>query len=141
MSGSAEIEESERLMLDFSKLRKVAQAGEEVLPVVVQDAHSLEVLLIAYVNKEALRLSVSEKRAIFFSTSRQEIWRKGDTSGDILPLREIRVNCEQNSLLFLVEKAGEGACHTRDAEGRARSNCYYRRILDADTLEFLEMRR
>ncbi|MFZ5627502.1 MAG: phosphoribosyl-AMP cyclohydrolase [Spirochaetota bacterium] len=137
MADMGMVEESDRLMLDFGKLRKIAAGTAEVLPVVVQDATTLEVLLIAYVNAEALRLSVEEGRAIFYSTSRQEIWRKGDTSGDTLSLKEIRVNCEQNSLLFLVDKAGKGACHTRDAAGKTRSNCYYRRLRGKELLEFV----
>jgi phosphoribosyl-AMP cyclohydrolase len=131
------VEESDRLMLDFAKLRKIAAGSVDVLPVVVQDAHTLEVLLIAYVDAQALRLSIKEKRAVFYSTSRQQIWRKGETSGDKLLLKEIRVNCEQNSLLFLVEKTGGGACHTVDASGQHRSSCYYRRIKDEHLLEFV----
>lgn len=135
---ATDVEESDKLCLDFAKLRKIAQGPVDVLPVVVQDAASLEVLLIAYVNDEALKLSIREGRAIFYSTSRNEIWRKGDTSGDVLALKEIRVNCEQNSLLFLVDKAGHGACHTKNAAGKTRSNCYYRRLKDGALLEFLE---
>lgn len=128
MSASAEIEESTGLKLDFNKLAQVAATGEALLPVAVQDAHTLEMLLIAYVNAEALKLSIAEKRAVFFSTSRREIWRKGESSGDILKLKEIRVNCEQNSLLFLVTRTTGASCHTRDASGIARGSCYYRRL-------------
>ena len=137
MSDMAMVEESDRLMLDFGKLRKIAAGTADVLPVVVQDAKTLEVLLVAYVNDEALRLSIQEQRAVFYSTSRQEIWRKGETSGDTLSLGEIRVNCEQNSLLFMVDKAGSGSCHTRDASGKTRSNCYYRRLKSTELLEFI----
>lgn len=131
-----EVEESQRLQLDFEKLADVGRKGFSVLPVVVQDFQSLQVLLVAYVNREALRLSLEEKRAVFFSTSRGEIWRKGNTSGDFLDLVEIRVNCEQNSLLYLVRKTGDGSCHTRDAEGKTRGSCYYRRVNSTDQLEF-----
>lgn len=130
-----EIEESRKLLLDFKKLKSVAMGGEDVLPAVIQDAASKEVLLIAYVNAEALRLSLAEKRAVFYSTSRGQIWRKGETSGDELALREIRVNCEQNSLLFLVTRKG-GACHTKDASGNTRQSCYYRRVLNESDLDF-----
>lgn len=138
MPTANEIEESSRLQLDFGKLKQVCQTGIDVLPVVVQDARSAEVLLIAYVNREALRLSLEEKRAVFYSTSRGEIWRKGETSGDVLALKEVRVNCEQNSLLFLVEKTGRGSCHTKDAQGKSRSNCYYRKLLGNESLILLE---
>lgn len=137
MSTAHEIEESLTLKLDFGKLGDIGCKSFAVLPVVVQDATSLEVLLIAYVNAEALRLSLEEKRAVFFSTSRGEIWRKGETSGDGLDLAEVRVNCEQNSLLFLVYKRGVGSCHTKGADGKTRSNCYYRRVKPSDLLEFL----
>jgi phosphoribosyl-AMP cyclohydrolase len=137
MSASAEIEESSGLKLDFNKLAQVAATGEALLPVAVQDAETLEMLLIAYVNAEALRLSIAEKRAVFFSTSRREIWRKGESSGDTLKLAEIRVNCEQNSLLFLVTRTTGASCHTRDASGTARGSCYYRRLEGTEKLAFL----
>lgn len=136
MSASAEIEESTGLNLDFNKLAQVAATGEALLPVAVQDAETLEMLLIAYVNAEALRLSIAEKRAVFFSTSRRELWRKGESSGDILKLAEIRVNCEQNSLLFLVTRTTGASCHTRDASGAARGSCYYRRLGENERLVF-----
>ena len=133
-----ETEESTKLRLDFKKLKAIAMGKEDVVPAVIQDAESLEVLLVAYVNAEALRLSLTEKRAVFYSTSRQQIWRKGDTSGDTLALQEIRVNCEQNSLLYLVKKThpSGGACHTKDAHGRTRRACYYRRLVSEADLEF-----
>ncbi len=123
------LEEGSTLQLDFQKLKKVAE-GRPVLPVVVQ-AVSGEVLTLAYADQEALRLSLAERKAVFFSTSRQEIWRKGATSGDELILIEVRVNCEQNSLLYIVEKKGKGVCHTRDSSGNTRSTCYYRKIEDS----------
>ena len=136
MTSPHEIEESRIMRLDFEKLTDIGRKGFSVLPVVVQDVQNLQVLLIAYVNHEALRLSLQERRAVFFSTSRGEIWRKGATSGDFLDLVEIRVNCEQNSLLYLVRKSGYGSCHTRDAAGKTRSSCYYRRVHGDDLLEF-----
>ncbi|MBN8221329.1 MAG: phosphoribosyl-AMP cyclohydrolase [Spirochaetes bacterium] len=138
MAHQSDIEESAALQLDFQKLQQVVAACGEILPVAVQDSETQEVLIIAYVNREALRLSLEERRAVFYSTSRKEIWRKGETSGDILHLDEVRVNCEQNSLLFLVHKGGRGVCHTKDASGEHRQSCYYRRLTAAETLEFLK---
>ena len=132
-----EIEESTELHLDFEKLFNIAAGGVPVLPAVIQDSHSLEVLLIAYVDEEALRLSIREKRAVFYSTSRREIWRKGEVSGDILYLDEIRMNCEQNSLLFLVRKGGNGVCHTKNPQGQNRQSCYYRRVISVNTAEYV----
>ena len=126
-----DLEEGRELHLDFDKLAKVAQTGVAVLPVVVQDAHTGEVLIVAYANRQALDYTLEQGVAAFWSTSRNELWVKGATSGDSLRLVEVLVNCEQNSLLYLVEPLGKGACHTKDAAGNTRTSCYYRRI-DAD---------
>jgi phosphoribosyl-AMP cyclohydrolase len=99
-----------------------------VVPVVVQDVNSKEVLIVAYVNEQALMHSLENGIATFWSTSRNELWIKGKTSGDILNLKEVRVNCEQNSLLYLVEPAKEGACHVKDGSGKALRSCYYRKL-------------
>jgi phosphoribosyl-AMP cyclohydrolase len=76
--------------------------------------------------------------ATFWSTSRNELWIKGKTSGDFLKLLEVRINCEQNSLLYLVEPAGKGACHTKNTAGIARSGCYYRRLKADGSLEYVD---
>ncbi len=129
-------EEGRELLLDFNKLSKAAACGQPVMPVGVQDARTKELLIIAYVNQAALEHTLRTGNATFWSTSRNELWEKGATSGDVLAIQEIRVNCEQNSLLFIVEPRGKGACHTKDSEGRTRSGCYYRR-LKGDALEFV----
>ena len=131
-----EIEEGTELQLDFLKLQKVAKTGLPVLPVVVQDADSLDVLVVAYANREALEHSLKTGIATFWSTSRNELWIKGKTSGDTLELVDVRVNCEQNSLLYLVRMQGGGVCHTKDAEGHTRQTCYYRSLKDGK-LDFL----
>jgi phosphoribosyl-AMP cyclohydrolase len=122
------LEEGTTLRLDFDKLRTVAARDLHVLPVVLQNADSGEVLFVGYANDHALRETLRTRRAVLWSTSRNELWRKGDTSGDVLDLVEVRVNCEQNSLLYRVRPRAGGVCHTRDAEGRSRRQCYYRRI-------------
>jgi phosphoribosyl-AMP cyclohydrolase len=129
-------EEGSQLMLDFDKLASVARCGAAVMPVGVQDARSGELLIIAYANKAALEHTLETGNATFWSTSRNELWEKGATSGDVLKIREIRVNCEQNSLLYLVEPLGKGACHTKDADGNTRAGCYYRRLVNGK-LEFI----
>lgn len=134
-----EIEEGSRLMLDFSKLAKVAACGEDLVPAVAQDSNTGEVLVIAYVNQKALDTTLETGKATFWSTSRNELWIKGATSGDFLLIDEVRVNCEQNSLLYLVTPRGEGSCHTKDTEsGKARSGCYYRRLESDGTLIHLK---
>jgi len=128
MGMSKDLEEGADLGLDFTKLGKIAKTGSDVVPVVVQDAGSGEVLILAYANDQALRNSIESGRATFWSTSRNELWIKGNTSGDWLKIVEIRVNCEQNSLLYRVLPQGAGSCHTKGADGKARSGCYYRKI-------------
>jgi len=103
----------------------------------LQEADTLEVLFIGYANKEALAETLSRRSAVLYSTSRNEIWHKGATSGDTLALVDVRVNCEQNSLLYLVRREGTGACHTKNADGTARNTCYYRSVADQDTLSQL----
>ena len=128
------LEEGTELALDFGKLNGVAATGQAVVPVVLQNADSGEVLFVAYANREALDATLRTRSAVLWSTSRNELWHKGATSGDVLDLVEVRVNCEQNSLLYRVRPRG-GVCHTRDAGGATRPNCYYRRIV-GDALEF-----
>ncbi len=125
---NTELEEGQTISIDFDKLAKIAQTEAAVVPVAVQDVDTKELLILAYANQAALDHTLEHQVATFWSTSRNELWIKGATSGDTLALIEVRVNCEQNSLLYLVRPQGEGACHTKDAAGRARSGCYYRRF-------------
>ena len=129
-----ELEEGLALRLDFGKLRKIASGQADVIPAVAQDAQTGEVLILGYVNELALQTALREKKATFWSTSRNELWIKGLTSGDFLELLEVRVNCEQNSILYQVRPAGQGACHTKE-NGKARSGCYYRRLKADGSLE------
>jgi phosphoribosyl-AMP cyclohydrolase len=132
-----DLEEGLEARIDFAKLRRVGEAGHDVVPVVLQDADRGDVLYVGYANELALRETLRTGRAVLWSTSRGELWRKGESSGDVLELVEVRVNCEQNSLLYRVRPQGEGVCHTRDpATGRRRPRCYYRRVRkDGDGLE------
>lgn len=132
----AALEEGLEQQLDFEKVAKIGRAGHQVVPVVLQDADSGEVLFIGYANDEAYRLTLERRSAVLYSTSREEIWHKGATSGDTLELVDVRVNCEQNSLLYRVRKAGRGVCHTKDERGETRPTCYYRTVIDADSLTF-----
>jgi phosphoribosyl-AMP cyclohydrolase len=124
------LEEGDELLLDYTKLRQVAAIGEPVLPVAVQDADTGEVLIVAYANQAALEYTLAHGIAAFWSTSRDELWVKGATSGDTLQIVEVRVNCDQNSLVYIVRPQGQGACHTKEADGSSRASCYYRRIVD-----------
>jgi phosphoribosyl-AMP cyclohydrolase len=133
-----QLEEGSRLQLDFTKLAKVAATGAEVVPAIAQDVDTGEVLILGYVNQLALDTALQERKATFWSTSRNELWIKGKTSGDYLELIEVRINCEQNSILYRVRLAGAGSCHTKNQGGTSRLGCYYRRILPDGTLGFLE---
>ena len=133
-----ELEEGKVLRMDFKKLAKVSDCGEDLIPAVAQDHDTGEVLIVGYANELALETALREKMATFWSTSRNELWIKGKTSGDYLEIVEVRVNCEQNSVLYRVRPKGEGACHTKDKDGVARSGCYYRIIEKEGTLSFAE---
>ena len=126
------LEEGNELTLDFEKLLKIGKSEQGVIPVVLQDADSSEVLFVGFANERALRETLAQGRAVLWSTSRNELWRKGDSSGDVLSLVEVCVNCEQNSLLYRVRREGKGACHTKDSQGNSRENCYYRRIIGSE---------
>jgi phosphoribosyl-AMP cyclohydrolase len=130
-----ELEEGSGLRLDFGKIAAVAAAGEPVVPVAVQDADSGALLIVAYVNATALAETRQRGVAVFWSTSRRELWIKGAGSGDYLDLVEIRVNCEQNSLLYRVRPRRGGVCHTCGADGQHRPGCYYRRLAADGTLQ------
>lgn len=133
-----ELEEGDQLRLDFDKIAKVAQQTKGVIPVAVQHADTHEVILLAYTNEEAFRKTLETGRLILWSTSRNELWEKGKTSGETFSLVEARVNCEQNSLLYRVRPNRGGICHTRNRRGEPR-NCFYRRInLQTGTLENLD---
>lgn len=132
------LEEGAEIRLDFKKLASIANKGLDVVPVVLQHAQTGDVLFIGYANERALRETLRRRQAVLWSTSRNELWHKGATSGDVLDLVDVRLNCEQNSLLYRVIPRQGGVCHTRDRDGQARPCCYYRRIIQSgDALEFV----
>ena len=93
-----------------------------LVPAIAQDVRTGKVLMMAYMNREALETTLREGRACYWSRSRQELWRKGDTSGDIQIVKDVLIDCDEDTILLLVEQRGKGACHTR------RWSCFYRRI-------------
>jgi phosphoribosyl-AMP cyclohydrolase len=129
----SELEEGRLLKLDFKKLRKVAASAPDVIPVTVQNAITNEVILLAYTNELAMKEALKKRKLILWSTSRNELWEKGKTSGETFELKEAFVNCEQNSLLYRVVPVRNGICHTKNKKGEPR-NCFYRRI-DFDSFE------
>ena len=89
---------------------------------VVTDAKSGDVLMVAHMNEEAIRKTVTSGEAWYYSRSRKTLWRKGETSGHTQRVVELRVDCDQDALWLKVEQAGEGACHT------GRRSCFYRAV-------------
>ena len=94
-----------------------------LMPAVVQDYQTKDVLMVAYVNEESLNLSLEREETVFYSRSRQEIWHKGETSGNTQQIKEIYYDCDQDTILFMVDPAGP-ACHT------GRISCFYRKIAE-----------
>jgi phosphoribosyl-AMP cyclohydrolase len=117
-------EYTDELLLNFG------DDGKTLIPVVTQDFNTKEVLILAFANKEAFDETIRSGYATYFSRSRNELWKKGLTSGDMLKIEEIRINCEQNSLLYMVTPMGKGACHAKKENGLPHSSCYYRKISD-----------
>jgi phosphoribosyl-AMP cyclohydrolase len=125
-ADQSDLEEGTKLRLNFGRFQ--SRGGTGVMPVAVQDIVTGELLLIGHASQAALEQSLKTKTATFWSMSRNELWIKGATSGNTLELVEVRVNCEQNSLLYRVRLRKGGACHTKDSQGKFRLGCYYRRI-------------
>lgn len=122
-----ELEEGKVLNIDFDKIRKVSDACPDVIPVALQDIDTGEVILIAYTNEKAMKIAIETRTVVLWSTSRNELWEKGKTSGETFELVDAFVNCEQNSLLYRVRPIRGGICHTKNIAGEPR-NCYYRKI-------------
>jgi phosphoribosyl-AMP cyclohydrolase len=91
-----------------------------LVPAIVQEQGTGDVLMMAWMSAETLRMSLDEGRTVFWSRSRQEVWRKGDTSGDRQFVREAFYDCDGDTLLFVVEQEGKGACHTGER------SCFHR---------------
>ena len=113
--------------LDFGKL-------DGLIPAIVQDAHTGEVLMLGFMNEQAYEATRASGAVTFFSRSRGKLWRKGEQSGHTLRVREVRVDCDADTILVRVDAAGPGVCH----EGYR--SCFFRRIGEEGTAEVLEER-
>ena len=125
-------ENTVELLIDFG------EDGQKLLPVVTQDYTTKEVMILAFVNKEAFEETRRSGYATYWSRSRNELWKKGLTSGDMLKIIDIYINCEQNSLLYMVTPEGKGACHAKKENGMPYSSCYYRKINKDNSLEIIK---
>jgi len=101
-------------------LEQIRYDADGLVPAIVQDAETRAVLMMAWMNAETLRMSLEQGRTVFWSRSRQEVWRKGDTSGDRQFIRRAWYDCDGDTLLFEVEQEGRGACHTGEY------SCFFR---------------
>jgi phosphoribosyl-AMP cyclohydrolase len=111
--------------------------ADGLLTCVTTDARSGEVLMVAHMNADALARTIATGQAWYFSRSRRRLWRKGETSGHVQRVVEMRVDCDQDAVWIKVEQAGPGACHT------GRRSCFYRAVplaSGADTAVTLEFR-
>ncbi len=114
-------------------LQKLKFNRDGLVPVVVQDADSGDVLMLGWMNREALKATLRTGKAHFFSRSRRRIWRKGEVSGHEQKIHEIRFDCDEDCLLIKVHQRG-GACH------QGYRSCFYRRLRGEGDLEIVEKR-
>ncbi len=96
--------------------------SDGLVPVIAQDHISGELLMMAWMNRETLALSVEEQRAVYWSRSRQKIWRKGEESGHVQQIKDIRLDCDNDVILLKVDQVGGIACHT------GRRSCFYQQL-------------
>jgi len=120
-------------MMDKDLISQVKWDQHGLVPAIAQDVSSGEVLMMAWMNAESLALTVAEDRAIYWSRSRQRLWRKGEESGHIQQLHELRLDCDGDTVLLKVEQVGGIACHT------GRRNCFYRKLDDGGQLQVTEL--
>ena len=111
-------------MTDF--LDKIAWNEDGLLPAVAQDADSDRILMVAWMNRESLSLTAKEQRAVYWSRSRKKLWRKGEESGHVQHVREIRLDCDSDVIVLKIEQVGGIACHT------GRESCFYRVLSDGE---------
>ncbi len=105
-------------------LDEVRWNDDGLVAAIAQDHKTGRVLMMAWMNAEALRLTIAEQRAVYWSRSRNALWRKGETSGHVQQLHSLRLDCDGDALLLDVEQVGGMACHT------GREHCFYRRLED-----------
>ncbi|MCR9107027.1 MAG: phosphoribosyl-AMP cyclohydrolase [Gammaproteobacteria bacterium] len=114
-------------MNDHSQVLEQLNWNEQgLVPAIAQDWETGEVLMLAWMNSQALALTIEEGRAIYWSRSRGRLWRKGEESGNVQRLKELRLDCDGDTVLLKVEQIGGIACHT------GRRHCFYRRLDNGD---------
>ena len=110
----------------MSYLDDISWNSDGLVPAIAQDADTGVILMMAWMNREALELTVIENRAIYWSRSRQKLWRKGEESGHVQHLIELRLDCDSDAIMMKVNQVGDIACHT------GRQSCFYRVFKDGE---------
>ena len=110
----------------MSYLDDISWNSNGLVPAIAQDADTGVILMMAWMNREALELTVIENRAIYWSRSRQKLWRKGEESGHVQHLIELRLDCDSDVIMMKVNQVGDIACHT------GRQSCFYRVFKDGE---------
>ena len=116
-------------MSEHDWLNEIKWSEDGLLPVIAQDEASGKVLMFAWMNRESLQLSILEGRAIYWSRSRQRLWRKGEESGHVQLIKDVRIDCDNDVLLLSVQQQGGIACHT------GRQSCFYKQLQQGQWLE------
>lgn len=109
---------------------KLDQNG--LIAAIAQDAQTKEVLMLAWMNEDAFQKTLETGEAHYWSRSRQELWHKGATSGAVQIVKEIRIDCDQDAIIILIDQNGTGACHT------GRASCFYRSVNKNGALTFIK---
>lgn len=110
-------------------VNEIAWNDDGLVPAIAQDYKTGRVLMLAWMNAEALTLTINENRAVYWSRSRQTLWRKGEQSGHVQQLKEIRLDCDRDVILLQVEQLGGIACHT------GRQSCFFRTLQNGEWRE------
>jgi phosphoribosyl-AMP cyclohydrolase len=110
------------MAIDSNYIDQVNWNNDGLVPAIAQDCDNNEILMVAWMNREALSLTVAEQRAVYWSRSRQKIWRKGEESGNVQQLKDIYLDCDEDVIILKVKQLGGIACHT------GRANCFYRKL-------------
>ncbi|GAB0153573.1 phosphoribosyl-AMP cyclohydrolase [Marinobacterium sp. BA1] len=113
-------------------LEQIKWDEKGLIPAIAQDFRTGRILMVAWMNEEALQLTVSEQRAIYWSRSRNRLWRKGEESGHVQKLHELRLDCDGDVILLSVEQLGDIACHT------GRESCFYRVLRNGTEWETID---
>ncbi len=126
MASTIEVEPAVGVEDEKNWLDEIKWDADGLVPAIAQDHKTGRVLMMAWMNREALELTAAENRAIYWSRSRGKLWRKGEESGHVQTLHEMRLDCDADVIILMVEQIGDIACHT------GRQSCFYRVFENGD---------